>query len=73
MKSIEGVETVTQLRRSICNQRKTLGGLFTKLNKCKAEWKRFGVVIWWDDEKCDAFKIAKRKIETNQDINGGNG
>ena len=24
----------------------------------------------WDDQKCNVFKIAKRMVKTNQDING---
>ena len=38
--------------------------------KCKAERKRFGRVMWRNDQKRDVFKIAKRIVKTNQDITG---
>ena len=41
------------------------------LAKCKAERKNFGnVMLWRDDQKCDVFKNAERKVKTNQDIIG---
>ena len=36
--------------------------------KHKPEWKRFGNIMQSDDQKCDVFKIAKRMVETKQDI-----
>ena len=37
--------------------------------KCKAERKRFGNVVWRDDQKCDVIKIAKRMVKSHRDIN----
>ena len=35
----------------------------------KTEKERFENDIQWDDQKCNVFKIAKRMVKTNQDVN----
>ena len=35
--------------------------------KCKAERKRLeNIMLWWRDQKCNVFRIAKRMVKTNQ-------
>ena len=49
---------------------KKLSGGIAYQSKCKAWRKRFGNIIWRDDQKCDVLKIAMKMVKTNQDIIG---
>ena len=63
---MEEVETGTNKRGELSRSKEKSWGCC--LPKYKAKRKKFGKVMWKDDQKCDVFKTAKTKVKTNRDI-----